>query len=88
MNVAESNRLVDLVQLGIDEFLAARSIEFETIAPELVRFTDVATSFLSGGKRFRALFCYWGWQSASGIAQGFDPLPDEAVRPRAARPRT
>ena len=77
--MAESTRLVDLVQLRIDEFLAARSTDFETIAPELVRFTDVATSFLSGGKRFRALFCYWGWQSASGVAQGFDPLPDDAV---------
>jgi geranylgeranyl diphosphate synthase type I len=77
--VAESNRLVDLVQLRIDEFLAARSTEFGDIAPELVRFTDVASSFLSGGKRFRALFCYWGWQSASGAARGFDPLPDDAV---------
>ena len=77
--MAESNRLVDLVQLRIDEFLAERATEFGSIAPELVRFTDVATSFLSGGKRFRALFCYWGWQSVSGVARGFDPLPDEAV---------
>lgn len=77
--MAESTRLVDLVQLRIDEFLAERASEFETIAPELVRFTDVATSFLSGGKRFRALFCYWGWQSASGVPEGFDPLPDDAV---------
>ncbi len=77
--MAESNRLVDLVQLRIDEFLAARATEFDHIAPELVRFTDVATSFLAGGKRFRALFCYWGWQAASGVARGFDPLPDDAV---------
>jgi geranylgeranyl diphosphate synthase, type I len=77
--VAESNRLVDLVQLSIDGFLADRAADFHSIAPELVRFTDVATSFLSGGKRFRALFCYWGWQSASGLSQGFDPLPDDAV---------
>ena len=77
--MAESNRLVDLVQLGIDDFLAERSTEFAAIAPELVRFTDVATSFLSGGKRFRALFLYWGWQSASGVPHGFDPLPDDSV---------
>ncbi|MBX3099634.1 MAG: polyprenyl synthetase family protein [Salinibacterium sp.] len=77
--MAESNRLVDLVQLSIDEFLAARSTDFEHIAPELVRITDLASSFLSGGKRFRALFCYWGWQSASSLADGFDPLPDDAV---------
>jgi len=77
--VAESTRLVDLVQLSIDDFLAERAAEFAAIAPELVRFTDVATSFLSGGKRFRALFCYWGWQSASGVADGFDLMPDEKV---------
>ncbi|CAN5349257.1 polyprenyl synthetase family protein [soil metagenome] len=77
--MAESNRLVDLVQLGIDDFLAERAAEFESIAPELLRFTDLATSFLSGGKRFRALFCYWGWQSVTGVTRGFDPLPDEQV---------
>jgi geranylgeranyl diphosphate synthase type I len=77
--VAESTRLVDLVQLRIDDFLAERAGQFGDIAPELVQFTDVARSFLSGGKRFRALFCYWGWQSVSGVPDGFDPLPDDAV---------
>lgn len=77
--MAESNRLVDHVQLAIDEFLAERSTEFQAIAPELLRFTDLAASFLSGGKRFRALFLYWGWRSAAGIADGFDPLPDDSV---------
>jgi geranylgeranyl diphosphate synthase type I len=69
--------LVDLVQQGIDEFLSERTSEFAAITPELVQFTDVARSFLSGGKRFRALFCYWGWQAASAVATGFDPLPDD-----------
>ncbi|MCU1439403.1 MAG: polyprenyl synthetase family protein [Rhodoglobus sp.] len=77
--MAESTRLVDLVQLGIDEFISARTAELSAIAPELVPFTDVARTFLSGGKRFRALFCYWGWQAASGVADGFDPLPDDSV---------
>ena len=77
--MAESTRLVDLVQLSIDDFLAERSAEFLRIAPELVRFTDVASSFLSGGKRFRATFLYWGWQAASGTTDGFDPLPDTTV---------
>jgi len=77
--VAESTRLVDLVQLGVDDFLTDRSTEFAEIAPELVQFTDVASSFLSGGKRFRALFCYWGWQSVTAVAEGIDPLPDSTV---------
>jgi geranylgeranyl diphosphate synthase type I len=72
--VAESTRLVDLVQLGIDGFLSEQTAALSAISPELVPFTDVARSFLSGGKRFRALFCYWGWQAASGVPDGFDPL--------------
>lgn len=75
----ESTRLVDLIQLRIDEFLAARTAELTAIAPELAEVTDVAGSFLAGGKRFRALFCYWGWQAATGLPGGFDPLPGEAT---------
>lgn len=77
--MAESTRLVDLVQLRVDEFLSERTAEFAAIAPELVPVTDVASSFLSGGKRFRALFCYWGWQAASGGPDSFDPMPDDEV---------
>ncbi|MEP6480509.1 MAG: polyprenyl synthetase family protein [Rhodoglobus sp.] len=74
--MAESNRLVDLVQLGIDEFLAERAAEFSAIAPELEPLIELARGFLSGGKRFRALFCYWGWQSVAGLTDDFDPLAD------------
>lgn len=77
--MAESTRLVDLVQLRIDDFLVARTTELSAISEELVPFTDVARSFVTGGKRFRALFCYWGWQAASGLPDGFDPLPDDEV---------
>jgi geranylgeranyl diphosphate synthase type I len=77
--VAESTRLVDLVQQSIDSFLAARATEFAGIAPELLQFTDAAGAFLAGGKRFRALFCYWGWQSVRAVGDGFDPLPDDDV---------
>lgn len=77
--MAESTRLVDLVQGAIDSFLAERAAEFSTIAPELLQFTDAAGAFLAGGKRFRALFCYWGWQSVRSAGDGFDPLPDEDV---------
>lgn len=77
--MAESTRLVDLIQLRIDEFLSEQSSHLSEIAPELGELTDVARAFLAGGKRFRALFCYWGWQAAAGASDGFDPLaPDEA----------
>jgi geranylgeranyl diphosphate synthase type I len=77
--VAESTRLVDLVQQRIDAFLTERVTEFGDITPELGEFAETARSFLAGGKRFRALFCYWGWQSAVSEPDRFDPLrPQDA----------
>jgi geranylgeranyl diphosphate synthase, type I len=72
--VAESTRLVDLVQQRIDGFLSERVTELAAIAPELGEFAETARGFLAGGKRFRALFCYWGWQSAVSEQDAFDPL--------------
>ena len=63
--MAESTRLVDLVQSNIDSFLDARAPELAAIAPELTPFVDFSREFLAGGKRFRALFCYWGWQAVA-----------------------
>ena len=77
--MAESTRLVDLVQLRVDEFIAQRTAELAAIAPELGQFTDVTSSFLSGGKRFRALFCYWGWKSVASASGDFDPLGTPSV---------
>ena len=63
--MAESTRLVDLVQSTIDAYLAERAPELEAIAPELTPFVDFSRDLLAEGKRFRALFCYWGWQSVA-----------------------
>ena len=77
--MAESTRLVDLVQGQIDGFLSERFTQLSAIAPELGEFAETARGFLAGGKRFRALFCYWGWQSAVSELDDFDPLgPEDA----------
>ncbi|GAB3130153.1 geranylgeranyl diphosphate synthase type I [Leifsonia psychrotolerans] len=34
-----------------------------SISPDLTDFVEFSRQFLSGGKRFRAQFCYWGWRS-------------------------
>jgi geranylgeranyl diphosphate synthase type I len=56
---------VDLVQENIDSYLATRAPQLTAIAPELAPFVDFSRELLAGGKRFRALFCYWGWQSVA-----------------------
>ncbi|MCU1425555.1 MAG: geranylgeranyl pyrophosphate synthase [Microbacteriaceae bacterium] len=76
MRVAESTRLVDLVQIRIDDFITEREPQLRTIAPELGEFAGFSRDLLAGGKRFRALFCYWGWQSVSAQGVGFDVTED------------
>jgi geranylgeranyl diphosphate synthase type I len=79
MSVAESTRLVDLVQKRIDEFLTNRAPELTAIAPELDPFIEYSRSFLAGGKRFRALFCYWGWQAVSSDGSSMDLPSDRTI---------
>lgn len=63
--MAESTRLVDLVQGSIDQFLSTQEAPLAAISPDLLPYLDYSRSLLQGGKRFRALFCYWGWQAVS-----------------------
>lgn len=79
--MAESTRLADLVQTRIDEFVSDRSSILSSISEELTPLVEISRRFLSGGKRFRALFAYWGWQSVSGEPDGFDPFSDESDAP-------
>ncbi|MES2094897.1 MAG: polyprenyl synthetase family protein [Actinomycetota bacterium] len=75
----ESKRLVDLVQGEIDDFLDERDPQLAAIGAELAPFVDFSRDLLRGGKRFRALFCYWGWQSVSGHTTSFDVQPDRSA---------
>ena len=78
--MAESTRLVDLVQTRIDEFLAEQTPQLASIAPELDPFITFSRGFLAGGKRFRALFCYWGWQAVASEGSVFDLAPENSAR--------
>ncbi|MDM4763075.1 polyprenyl synthetase family protein [Galbitalea sp. SE-J8] len=82
--MAESTRLVDLVQVEVDAFLDGQATRISAISPDLDPFVELARRLLRGGKRFRALFCYWGWEATRAPADPLDPLPaaptDDAVR--------
>jgi geranylgeranyl diphosphate synthase type I len=66
--VAGSTRLVDLVQSRLDGFLAEQGAALAQISPDLEVIDRSARQLLAGGKRFRALFCYWGWRSVAALA--------------------
>jgi geranylgeranyl diphosphate synthase type I len=67
---------VDLIQLRLDAYLTERRGELDEISPDLDVMDAAARSLLSGGKRFRALFCYWGWQAVAAQGDDFDPVAD------------
>jgi geranylgeranyl diphosphate synthase type I len=69
-----------LVWAGIDQFLDERRPVLGAIAPELEPFIDFSRDLLRGGKRFRALFCYWGWQSVSGTGSPSHHDGDDTTR--------
>jgi geranylgeranyl diphosphate synthase type I len=78
--VAHGSRLVDLVHARIGEFLSDRTSILRSISSDLDPLDSFSKRFLSGGKRFRALFCYWGWEAVGG--RGFDPFESDAERDR------
>jgi geranylgeranyl diphosphate synthase type I len=63
------------VQAEIDGFLNTEAERMSQIAPDLSPFIDFAGGLLAGGKRFRALFCYWGWEAARLEDDPLDPMP-------------
>lgn len=72
--MTESTRLVDLVQTTIDDFLSDHTGPVSAVSPDLSPYIDYSRELLAGGKRFRALFCYWGWEA---VSQSSDSLAAE-----------
>ena len=66
------------VQKSLDAFLAAQLPVLEQVGDDLAPLGETLTALLSGGKRLRPAFCYWGYRGAGG------PDRDEVVRAAAA----
>lgn len=77
----ERLRLVDLVNARLDRFLEQRASHLGSIGDELSLFIDASNDLLSGGKRFRALFCFWGWQAVTAMADADDLLSEPREHP-------
>lgn len=48
----------------MDDVLREQRERLLSISDELLVLEEALAEFLSGGKRLRAAFCYWGWQGA------------------------
>ena len=79
--MSETKVLLGLIQDHLDEFCIARKSDFEQISPDLIPVVDYTRDLLQGGKRFRALFCYWSWV---GALAGSDVQQNEGQREASA----
>jgi geranylgeranyl diphosphate synthase, type I len=52
------------VEQALDDFMAGQTTVLTTIDPELAAVARAVRDFLTGGKRLRPAFCYWGWRGA------------------------
>jgi geranylgeranyl diphosphate synthase type I len=58
------------VQTALDSFVDAQASRLAALGPDAERLVAASRDAVSGGKRFRASFCYWGFRSVQ--AEGYD----------------
>ena len=51
------------IQVVLDEFLDEMGERLSPLGPDAARLLAEARASVSGGKRFRAAFCYWGYRA-------------------------
>lgn len=58
------------VQRSLDDFLAGQEGRLAPLGPDAARLLTEARASVSGGKRLRAAFCWWGAQAVAPLGQG------------------
>lgn len=77
--MSESDRLVHLVDNRIGEFLDDCDPILLSLAGDLAPFSEFSRQLLSGGKRLRPQFCYWGWRAVQSDPRPADPVARDAL---------
>ncbi|ABY24235.1 dimethylallyltransferase [Renibacterium salmoninarum ATCC 33209] len=60
--------------LELQEFLAVKRNELAEISVDAPALIDTISGLVTGGKRMRALLCYWGWRGAGGNPETSSPI--------------
>ncbi|MFW6865997.1 polyprenyl synthetase family protein [Nocardioides sp. CPCC 206347] len=58
------------VQATVDAFLSEQEARLAPLGTDATRLMAEARALVSGGKRFRAAFCHWGFAAIAGIPHG------------------
>ncbi|AJT42832.1 polyprenyl synthetase [Psychromicrobium lacuslunae] len=65
---------IELLAEELQGFLAAKRIELLKISTDAPALIDTIAGLVTGGKRMRALLCYWGWRGAGGPTDSTAPI--------------
>lgn len=68
--MAEPIHFSDVIDTRLRDFFRKTHVDVSRISDDLVPLVEYSERFLTGGKRFRARFCFWGWRAISGHADG------------------
>jgi geranylgeranyl diphosphate synthase type I len=66
MGVLDRHDLRERVQKALDAFISTHRTHFDEMGPELTPLVDALQDFVTGGKRMRPAFCFWGHLGAGG----------------------
>jgi geranylgeranyl diphosphate synthase, type I len=66
VNPLDAEDLRVRVQKHLDAFLTEQVQRLDAVDPDLAPLMEALTALLSGGKRLRPAFCWWGWRGAGG----------------------
>ena len=77
--MSESLKFVDVIDTRLTEFFQSKRSGVSRISSDLVPLVDYSQALLSGGKRFRARFCYWGYRAIAGL--NGEGVPTSAQHP-------
>ena len=67
---ADAEALRTRVDEALAAFLGRQAELLAEVEPACRELVDSAATLIRGGKRLRPSFCYWGWRSAGGPADG------------------
>ena len=75
---------IEAVSQRLERFVSARVEEAADAGPLARPILELSAATLTGGKRLRAAFCYWGWRSVTDASPQASDLPVDIVSAAAA----
>lgn len=69
---SEQTQFISGVAGKLGRFLSAQQSLMASVSPDVEPLIGSISNLVSGGKRLRALMCYWGWRGAGGPAENPD----------------